>query len=104
MDGGTGRFISLDPLGFVDGPNQYSYCDNDPLGMVDPLGMLSDNEGGGRPPTCYTKKDIPSAIKNQLPKSVQDTLDACCIGPCCPGILWGDKGYEGSCLKCSWSF
>jgi RHS repeat-associated protein len=40
-----GRFISKDPAGNVDGPNQYSYVQNNPINMVDPTGMVgtSDN-------------------------------------------------------------
>ncbi len=36
---GTGRFISLDPLGLsLENRNTYSYADNDPLNKIDPLG------------------------------------------------------------------
>ncbi len=38
----TGRFISEDPLGFVDGANRYVYLRSNPVNFVDPLGMLSD--------------------------------------------------------------
>ena len=36
----TGRFTSEDPLGFVDGPNMYLYCHNNPASLVDPLGLI----------------------------------------------------------------
>ena len=35
----TGRVTSEDPMGFVDGANQYGYVKNSPLGAVDPLGQ-----------------------------------------------------------------
>ncbi|MEW6536829.1 MAG: RHS repeat-associated core domain-containing protein [Candidatus Auribacterota bacterium] len=38
-DASIGRFISRDPLGFVDGPNEYIYCANNPIGCVDPWGL-----------------------------------------------------------------
>jgi RHS repeat-associated protein len=38
-DASLGRFISRDPLGFVDGPNEYIYCANNPIGCVDPYGL-----------------------------------------------------------------
>ena len=34
-----GRFVSADPLGFVDGPNQYQFAVNSPVDMSDPLGL-----------------------------------------------------------------
>ena len=43
MDPNTGRFTSEDPLGFVDGPNVYSYTKNSPVCRLDPLG-LNDRE------------------------------------------------------------
>src|SRR2546425_5222325 len=33
------RFISEDPLGFVGGINFYSYADNNPANLKDPLGL-----------------------------------------------------------------
>lgn len=34
-----GRFLSPDPLGYVDGVNPYAYVRNDPVNVVDPLGL-----------------------------------------------------------------
>ncbi|OGW93596.1 MAG: hypothetical protein A3K16_06315 [Omnitrophica bacterium RIFCSPLOWO2_01_FULL_45_24] len=34
-----GRFITKDPLGMADGPNQYLYCNNDPINIIDPYGL-----------------------------------------------------------------
>ena len=34
-----GRFISKDPLGFVDGPNVYSYVKNNPINSIDLYGL-----------------------------------------------------------------
>ena len=39
-----GRFMSPDPLGSVDGPNLYTYCDNDPVNLTDPLGLMWGKE------------------------------------------------------------
>lgn len=36
---GMGRWTSRDPLGETDTPNLYSFCANDPLNFVDPLGL-----------------------------------------------------------------
>jgi hypothetical protein len=35
----VGRFLSPDPIGFLDGLNLYAYCGNNPVGFVDPLGL-----------------------------------------------------------------
>jgi len=34
-----GRFITPDPLGFIDGPNVYAYCNNNPINWIDPFGL-----------------------------------------------------------------
>ncbi|MBI9019305.1 MAG: hypothetical protein JEZ07_18790, partial [Phycisphaerae bacterium] len=35
-----GRFMQNDPLGYVDGMNQYAYCGNNPGNWVDPMGLM----------------------------------------------------------------
>ncbi len=40
-DPDTGRFLSPDPLGTVDGPNVYGFCGGDPVNRVDPMGTDS---------------------------------------------------------------
>ena len=42
-DAGTGRFISEDPAGFIDGPNLYAYVGGNPVGVVDPSGQFREN-------------------------------------------------------------
>ncbi len=34
-----GRFITRDPSGYPDGPNNYAYCRNNPINHIDPLGL-----------------------------------------------------------------
>ncbi|NLF19664.1 MAG: RHS repeat-associated core domain-containing protein [Lentisphaerae bacterium] len=41
-DPALGRFLSPDPLGFVDGPNRYAYCAGDPVNFVDPWGLCAE--------------------------------------------------------------
>jgi len=36
-----GRWITEDPLGFIDTPNRYAYAKNDPISFVDPQGFFS---------------------------------------------------------------
>ncbi len=40
-DPSTGRFTQRDPLGFVDGVNQYAYAANNPVMFVDPFGTVA---------------------------------------------------------------
>jgi RHS repeat-associated protein len=49
-DPSTGRFLSKDPSGMVDGTNLYAYAGNNPVGKRDPTGHMfyqGDNGGGG---------------------------------------------------------
>ena len=44
-DAALGRWLSRDPLGnaeAVEGPNLYAYVANDPVNLIDPLGLASD--------------------------------------------------------------
>jgi RHS repeat-associated protein len=40
-DPSISRWISKDPAGFIDGPNLYAYCHNNPLRCCDPFGLES---------------------------------------------------------------
>ena len=41
-----GRFMQTDPVGYVDGPNLYTYVNNNPLGWIEPLGLAYLAERG----------------------------------------------------------
>lgn len=42
-DPSIGRFITQDPMGMVDGPNMYVYCNNDPVNFIDLWGLCEQN-------------------------------------------------------------
>ena len=37
-----GRFLTRDPAGYPDGPNNYLYCNNNPINHIDPLGLSAE--------------------------------------------------------------
>lgn len=52
-DPDAGRYLSPDPLGLAGGPNPYAYAASDPLGNIDPSGLLLfafDGTGNSDPP------------------------------------------------------
>ncbi len=44
-DADTGRFISEDPSGFNGGINLYAYANNNPVNLIDPLGLEAGSSG-----------------------------------------------------------
>ncbi|MCF6174222.1 MAG: RHS repeat-associated core domain-containing protein [Victivallaceae bacterium] len=39
-DEDLGRFVTRDPSGYPNGPNNYLYCHNNPINHIDPLGLI----------------------------------------------------------------
>jgi RHS repeat-associated protein len=63
----VGRWTARDPLGFVDGPNLYTYVNNDPLNAVDLNGAQPDPEDEfGFPPEGRVNHDGEWVDPNQV--------------------------------------
>jgi RHS repeat-associated protein len=67
-DPSTGRYISRDPAGYIDGLNAYFYINNNPINHIDPLGLTEEGDIQKAlsldPKTKkYTKEDVMNIIK-----------------------------------------
>ncbi|HEV7509645.1 MAG TPA: Ig-like domain-containing protein [Thermoanaerobaculia bacterium] len=66
-----GRFISVDPLEYSDGPNLYGYADNNPIDSSDPLGLQAlpkFNPGIELPPAANDNfRLFPRAVPDAAP-------------------------------------
>jgi RHS repeat-associated protein len=50
FDPEMGRFVTVDPLGYVDGPNPYGFAASDPVGGSDPLGLANSTSAPAAAP------------------------------------------------------
>jgi len=68
-----GRFLQVDPVGYVESLNHYVYCLNNPVNLVDPTGGCSS----GEVPDEVAEKII-EEILERWPNATLDQLrDAC---------------------------
>jgi RHS repeat-associated protein len=100
MHAGTGRFISPDPLESPGRPQaQYSYCNNNPINAVDPLGLMSIHPDYLRDRLRYVRA-LAERVQD-LAEKVEATID---VGEHVvalrelavhhPGTLTADQGHE----------
>ena len=91
-----GRFITPDPLGMVDGPNLYLYCNNDPLNWVDPWGLCGEEKRywpkSIEPYINYGNYCGPSNTDPTYQKKPIDSMDNLCM----PHDQWwiGGRGEQ----------
>ncbi|HUU13752.1 MAG TPA: RHS repeat-associated core domain-containing protein, partial [Terriglobia bacterium] len=66
-DPATGRFLSEDPARFVGGINSYAYVYNDPVDLVDPMGLVAGPKEPRAPTHCYEEDSCSTLLgKMQL--------------------------------------
>jgi RHS repeat-associated protein len=85
-DSSTGRFISRDPI--QAGYNWYTYCENDPVNMIDPQGQA------GWPPDNTVYRDIDGAVaaalRSHFPDAVAKNREVVgLITKVTGGYMWG---------------
>lgn len=91
-----GRWLSEDPAGYIDGPNQYLYVANDPINKTDPSGRLFGFNYGK---FCgwSNRASCPPGTSGVDPI---DALDAACeVHDCCQDTWWTCNPYHV--IKCS---
>jgi RHS repeat-associated protein len=76
-----GRFITADPLGYVDGPSLYAFAGNDPVNGRDPLGLQM-----GGPPMAYSAQQY--VVSGQAAADVASSgrQDASLVAGFVPGV------------------
>ncbi len=104
----TGRFLSKDPSGMVDGPNLYAYAGNNPVNFADPsghciasptisCGSQHYSPSGFYCPSCTAAPPSPSS------PSAGSGPAAICTTPDCGAPLSGDPGAWASKCWFRWS-
>ena len=78
-DSTTGRYGESDPKGLPAGPNTYAYVGNNPLGLVDPLGLC---------PTCTELQQAAGDLANAL-EQLSQTSDMAALGSGIATVLAG---------------
>jgi len=74
-----GRFISEDPVGLAGGINTYSYVENSPVGLVDPLGLCPRDSNAptdslNSMQSDYNKVERCTALRKRLIRQIQEYL------------------------------
>ena len=59
----TGTFLTRDPLGFVDGPNVYTYVRQNPWTKFDPLGLYPNGAAAKAALDTFAKSPVPPPVK-----------------------------------------
>ena len=77
-----GRFLQPDPIGYAGGNNLYAYVSNDPLNLVDPLGLCDNPQGCGGSnnqilPGSVTAENLPTVTTGLRTPTALDRCRPC---------------------------
>jgi RHS repeat-associated protein len=87
-----GRFLSRDPLGYVDGINLYLYVLNQPMASVDPYGLVKFNAT-----TTFFKWDRSKPGSGAKIQTAYTTLPKVSVIGDAGNISYSDKSSEATC-------
>lgn len=73
MDPNLGRWTKQDPLGYVDGPNMYELVGSNPVGTLDPSGLIAE-QPTTRPSTRPTTRPTTGPVVEAEPNYDPDDL------------------------------
>ena len=87
-DSKDGRWLSRDPIGVEGGINLYNYTDNNPVNVVDALGMCGEKPNNEpKIPWCFTHVFIPCLAKKVISLDGSQILTGELPGYAGPGLL-----------------
>jgi RHS repeat-associated protein len=104
-DPGTGRYITSDPIGLDGGLNTYIYVENNPLGLVDPLGLYGTTNCGYYAQQCEQIGGIyycgiAPIVCNYWPEGKWSNCVRQCLQEFDNGYCETDNTCGGSDVKC----
>ncbi|MFC7529313.1 RHS repeat-associated core domain-containing protein [Actinoplanes sp. GCM10030250] len=67
---GQQRFVSRDPIGVIGGINPYSYVDNQPTGLTDPMGTKPKKPCSGGGPSLPEDPDDPRKVIEDIARDI----------------------------------
>ncbi len=86
----TGTFLTRDPAGFVDGPNQYCYVHNNPITKFDPHGLKA--KGTNKKTADIVIKDLEKISSHKLQSDKKGNINLSqTANPKASKTLAGDK-------------